>query len=329
VVHLVRRLVLGVAVLFVLSFASFCFFASRGDTYPTGRPVLTEYWTWLKGLFNGDSLQRLTQPVPTTLNHQPTTMLEAVGHTALLLGGALVLVTLLSVAIAVAAATTRGSALDLLLRCFTYLAWAMPAFLLALVVQRVFYALGDSFGFGPFPLAGWPGSCPAGLGIDAGTLPNCPSAGSGLRYGANLARYMTLPILTLAIGFVGLHARYLRSALIGTLDAPFITTARAKGLSERRIVLRHALRASLVTFVAVLLADFGAIFGAAMAVDWIFELNGLGTVLVSEFPISSPSPTDTYSVQLVLLLTGGLVLLTSYLSEFAVGWLDPRMRVEK
>jgi ABC-type dipeptide/oligopeptide/nickel transport system permease component len=63
-----------------------------------------------------------------------------------------------------------------------------------------------------------------------------------------------------------------------------------------------------------------------MAVDWIFELNGLGTVLVSEFPISSFSPIDIYSVQLVLLLTGALVIASSLLSELVVSWLDPRVR---
>jgi ABC-type dipeptide/oligopeptide/nickel transport system permease component len=89
-------------------------------------------------------------------------------------------------------------------------------------------------------------------------------------------------------------------------------------------VQRHALRASMSTFVGALLSDFGLIFGAALAVDWVFHLNGVGTVFVREFPIDSFSPTDTYSVQLVLLLSGALVLVSSVLSEIAVIMLDPR-----
>jgi peptide/nickel transport system permease protein len=269
----------------------------------------------------------LTQPAP-TFGFQPTTMLDALGHTAALLGGAMLLVSVFSLVLAVAAASRRGSALDVALRGLSYLAWGVPAFLLGMIVQKALYSVGTSYGVGPFPLAGWPGSCSAGLGINGGNLPNCPAAGSGVHYLLNVLRYVTFPAVTLAVGFIGLHARYLRSSLIDTLEAPFVTTARAKGLSERRVVFRHALRASLVTFVSALLADIGAVFGAAMAVDWIFELNGLGTVLVREFPIDSASPINLYSVQLVLLLTGGLVIATSYLSELSVGWLDPRMRAD-
>jgi ABC-type dipeptide/oligopeptide/nickel transport system permease component len=63
-----------------------------------------------------------------------------------------------------------------------------------------------------------------------------------------------------------------------------------------------------------------------MAIDWIFELNGLGTVLVNEFPANSGAPINTYSLQLVLLITGALVIASSFLSELAVGTLDPRTR---
>src|SRR6185437_9524028 len=99
----------------------------------------------------------------------------------------------------------------------------------------------------PFPIAGWPGTCPAGIGVNSGHLTPCPGAGSGARYVLNVLRSTALPALTLAAGFVGVHARYLRSALLETLARPFITTARAKGLPERDVLTRHALRASLAT----------------------------------------------------------------------------------
>lgn len=144
---------------------------------------------------------------------------------------------------------------------------------------------------------------------------------------------MTVPAAVLASGFVGLHGRYLRSALLATLDAPFVTTARAKGLAERAVLIRHALRASLATFASIVLSDFGAVFGAAMAVDWIFELNGLGTVLISEFPLNSDLLPDrrfinVYSMELVLLIAAALVLLSALFAEVAVASLDPRARAE-
>jgi peptide/nickel transport system permease protein len=110
------------------------------------------------------------------------------------------------------------------------------------------------------------------------------------------------------------------------MDAPYITTARAKGLTEERILLRHVLRIALAGFISGLLADIGAIFGAALAVDVVFRLNGLGTLLVSQFPINSFAPVDVYSVQLLLLITGGFVLLSGALADTIVAVLDPRLR---
>jgi peptide/nickel transport system permease protein len=325
-----RRLVLGFLVLAVLSLGSFCFFAWQdprlspvGEAHPS---LLALYWTWVKGLWGGASYHVLLfTAAPTRLNTQATTMFAALGHTSVLLATALAIVVLLSIALALVTASRRDSALDVLLRVVTYLAWAMPAFLLALLVQVLVDTISGSRGIGPFPLAGWPGSCPTGVGVNAGTLTPCPAAGSGIRYALNVARYVTLPAATLGLGFVGLHARYLRSALLEALDAPFVTTARAKGLSERRVLVHHALRASLVTFVGAVLADFGAIFGSAMAVDYIFQLNGLGTVFISEFPTDFGS-IDTYSIEPVLLLTAILVIVSSIVADLTIFWLDPRVR---
>jgi ABC-type dipeptide/oligopeptide/nickel transport system permease component len=317
----VKRLALAVLVLFVSSLASFWFFATNTDPLQ-GHPVLPEYWAWLKGIWTGRSTHSLLSNFPLW-----PMMLHALVHTCVLLVAALALVVVGSVALAVVAARRPGSAVDLLLRAASYLAWGIPAFLLALVVQLLAGDFGSAHGVGPFPIAGWPGSCPPGIGINAGTI-SCPPGGGGAHYVLNVLRYITLPAFTLALGFIGLHGRYLRSSLLDTLGAPYIVTARAKGLPERRVVFRHALRTSLVAFASALLADFGAIFGSALAVDWIFQLQGLGTVFIHEFPVTSYAPIDTYSVQLVLLLTASLVMISSFLGELLVLGLDPRLRAE-
>ena len=218
----------------------------------------------------------------------------------------MLLVVSFSLALGTAAARSRGSVLDLLLRGVSYLAWAVPAFLLGLVVQQLISAAGSSRGIGPFPVAGWPGICPASIGLNGGTITPCPAAGSGVHYVLNVLRYVTLPALTLAVGFVGLHARHLRAGLLDALDAPYITTARAKGLPERTVVLRHALRASLSTFAGALFADFGAVFGASLAVDWVFQLHGLGTNFIEQFNPFGQFNLD--SMEALLLVTAVLVI---------------------
>ena len=160
----VKRVALGGVVLAALSVASFCFFASRTDPFRT-HPLLPQYWTWLKGVGTGRSLH----PLP------GQSIADALGHTAALLLGTLVVVVLLSVATASAAARWRGSAADLLLRALSYVAWGLPAFLLAFLIQEGVSIASTSRGLGPFPLTGWPGFCPAGIGFNAGTINPCPA----------------------------------------------------------------------------------------------------------------------------------------------------------
>jgi peptide/nickel transport system permease protein len=327
---LIRRLGLAVVVVFVFASATFFFLASR--THPlSGHPLLPAYWRWLTGLFTGRSYHSLVFKERTGLRFTPDSLwphvLPALGRTAAFLAITLVMVVVFAVAIGVIAARWRGSVVDGVLRLATYLAWAVPAFLLALVVQQVASSIGNAHGLGPFPIAGWPGSCPAGTGLNAGRITPCPQAGSGVGYVLNVLRYLILPAATLAAGFIGVHSRYLRSQLASSLGEQFITTARAKGLPERTVILRHALRASLATFLSVLLADFGAVFGAALAVDWVFKLNGLGTLLLLQFPsVDSPVPIDTYLLQTLLMITAGFLLISTIVSELAVRWLDPRAR---
>jgi peptide/nickel transport system permease protein len=320
----VRRVLLAAVVLAVFSVTSFCLFSRLQP--PNGIPLLTQYWTWLKGVTEGSSLHSILHGNSGFFSSP--SLLGNLGHTAALLGVAMLLVVVFSIGLATAAARWRGSLLDVVLRGASYFAWAVPAFLLGLVVQQVVSSAGSAHGLGPFPLAGWPGSCPASIGLNYGNITPCRAAGSGAEYALNVLRYVALPAATLAIGFVGFHARYLRSALLDVLDAPYITTARAKGLPERMVVLRHALRVSLSTFVSALLGDFGVIFGAALAVDWVFKLGGLGTRFILLFNPNNGA-FSLYSMEALVLVTAVLVLVSSLLSELAVDWLDPRVRATR
>lgn len=321
-----RRVLLGVVVLAGFSLASFCFFASQFPPLK-GHPVLSEYWQWLRGIPSGASFQALVY-APASGRALWPKLLPALGHTLVLLAAAFAVILVLSVAIGTLSAVTRGSLLDIGLRFGSYLVWAVPAFLLAFMAQEAITSVGSAHGWGPFPPAGWPGSCPAAIGLNAGTISPCPAAGTGLRYALNVGRYITLPALILAVGFVGLYSRYLRTSLVTALDSPYVTTARAKGLPERTVVLRHALRNSLITFSAALFANFSLFFGAALAVDWVFQLNGLGSAFILEFRPDN-GLVDAYSMQLVLLMIGALVLVASVVSEFVVGLLDPRTSVTR
>ena len=304
----------------VLAAFSFLSYVLLARLQPSSRPdVLEGYGRWVRGIPTGATFHALLH------GRAGPPVLTALGHSAVLIGGAALLVVPLSILLASAAARRSGRPADLVLRGVSYLAWGIPAFLLAFLVSLAVTSLGGSHGLGPFPIAGWPGFCPAGIGVDSGTISPCPAAGTGLRYVLNVVRYVTLPVLTLAVGFIALHGRHLRASLVETLDAPFVTTARAKGLSERQVVRRHARRVVLPAFTAGLLADFGAVFGAALAVDYVFQLGGLGTLFVHEFNPNNGT-FDLDSLMTLVLVTAGLVLLSSFAGELAVDRLDPRVR---
>jgi peptide/nickel transport system permease protein len=333
-----RRVLLAAAVLLTVSFGTFALMATKFSTQCPGQfstntrfPPLastagqaaTLYWRWLKSVPSGRGLSDVCGGVIA----QPLWL--AFGHTAALLAATGLLVVVASLLLGTLAAARAGSALDGLLRAFSYAAWAVPSFVLALMLQSVLHWAGWRFGVHTFAQSGWPGYCPNQFNFLNSA--DCPSAGSGVHYVVGVLRHITVPAVALALAFVGLHSRYLRSSLLVSLQAPFTTTAYAKGLSERRVVLRHALRNSLATFTSVLLLDFGALFGAAMAVDWVFHLNGLGTLLVTEIAgVGSgdgPRYLDAYAIQTLLTLSATLVLASSVLAELAVVWLDPRARV--
>jgi peptide/nickel transport system permease protein len=314
-----RRLAFGLLALFVGLSASFFFWTSK---YYPSVPPLHAYWVWLRGMPSGRSFSHGLETA-----HLASSVGGAFGRTLLLLVLTLVLVLVISLPLGCLAAAKRGSAVDFFLRCASYAVWAVPAFLLATLAQEGLGRVPGGWGVGWFPYVGWAGECPGGQGIDQHNF-QCPAAGTGLTHVGLVLDHLALPAFALALGFIGLQARYLRSSLLDTLDEPYITVARAKGLSERAVVVRHGVRNALVTFVPAVVSDFGVIFGAALAIDFIFQLGGIGSLFINDLKlnIDAFAPVDTYAVQFALLLGGALMLTASVLGEVALWLLDPRTR---
>ena len=321
---LARRLLLAAAVLGAVSFGTFALMATKFSSTCASRftpvgafaPPLAAnvgdaaalYWDWLKGIpsgksfgvvCNGDVAQQIG---------------PAFGHTGALLAATGVLVVTLSLLLGTLAATRAGSALDAALRVFSYAAWAVPPFVLALMLQSILRWASERHGFHALAWGGW------------------PEGGSSARHLVDVLRHLAAPAVALAVAFVGLHSRYLRSSLLTALNAPYTTTARGKGLPERTVVLRHALRNSLATFTSALLLDFGAIFGAALAVDWVFGLKGVGMLLITEIAGigggDGPRYLNPYAIETLLASAAMLVVVSSVVAEIAVAGLDPRSRLQ-
>ena len=320
---LLRRLVFGLVATFAALSLTFLYFASK--FFPLrGTPTGHAYWVWLQGIPTGRSLtQGLVYP------HLLSLVGSAFGRTMLLLALTLVIVILISVPVGCISAARRGSALDFSLRLGTYVAWAVPGFVVAIVLQDGFGRIPLGWGLGWFPAVGWAGECPGGQGIDLHTA-RCPAAGTGLTHVGQVIYHLALPAIALALGFIAVNARYLRNSLLDALDAPYITVARGKGLTERAVLTRHALQNAFVAFVPGLVSSVGVIFGAALVVDYIFKLGGMGTLFISLLPygVDGVVQVDTYALMVLFLLSAVMMFTASMLGEVAVALLDPRMRLD-
>ncbi len=316
-----RRLAFGFVAMFVAVSASF-FFLAQHFLPLKGTPIGHAYWVWLRGIPSGRSLQNglLSGGLLSTVG-------SAFGRTLLLLAMTLVIVVVIAIPVGCLCAAMRGSFVDYALRIGTYVMWAAPVFIVAILFQEGFGRIPGGWGTGWFPSVGWAGQCPNGNGIDPHNF-QCPAAGHGLTHVGQVIYHLALPAFALALGFIGLHARYLRNSVIDALDAPFVTVARGKGLPERVVVMHHALRNAFVAFVPAIVSDIGLLFGAALAVDWIFQLGGMGTLFISTLKLSADAdvPVDTYELQLALLFAACVMLTASMLGEILLAVLDPRMR---
>jgi peptide/nickel transport system permease protein len=313
-VYAVRRLALAVFFVWLVSFGSFVAFGLSFDPlyqlnicleqrcklekemvtaqYHLHDPILQRYWYWLSGLIHhgfGSSVF----PIPGS----PTTAIDPalIGSaevTAQLMAVGLVLTVLFSVLIGVTSARRPGGSIDGSLRTVAYLTWSLPTFLTGVLLYRWLGPLGWFYDH----------RAPGG-----GFLP--------------WIRTITLPAVTLSLGLIGLYSRYVRTATLTELQRPYATVARAKGLSEIRMTIRHVLRNALGPFVSVLALDIGAIVGASLAADWVFQIGGLAGYFAN-----SINHADPFRLTAVVVVIAAVVSVFMFLSDLALGWLDPRAR---
>jgi peptide/nickel transport system permease protein len=139
--------------------------------------------------------------------------------------------------------------------------------------------------------------------------------------GTNL-RLMLLPALALSSGIAAVIMRQVRSSLLEVLQQEYVTTARAKGLTELAVVSVHALKNALIPVVAVIGLQAGTLIGGAVVIETIFSIPGMGRLIVDSMYFR-----DYPVVQAMLLLLAVVVLLTNLMTDLAYGYLDPRIRL--
>ena len=229
-------------------------------------------------------------------------ILAAAPVTISLVLGAAVIWLVIGVAGGVIAAANRGRFIDPLIMFFGIAAISVPAYWLGEVVNLITQSKLHSSIFAWVPAPGY---------VSFGTSPG------------QWALHLLFPWLTLAALYAGIYARVLRAELVNSLNEDYVRTARAKGLSERRILLRHALRCSLISIVSLFGLDFGALIGgAALLTEVVFGLPGVGLLTYT-----SLQNLDLPVIMGAVMYGAFFVVLANAVVDVLYAFLDPRVRV--
>lgn len=253
-------------------------------------PLWLQYWHWLSGILHGQMGQSLVMDRPAA-----PLILEALGRSAILAGTAFAIVASLGIALGVHAATHQGRVSDQVMTLAQFVFIAVPDFFWAILGVVVF--------------ASWLHWLPA-----TGYAP--PSGGL-----LASASHLVLPIVVLSIGLLAHISRLTRAAMLEALRSRYVLMARAKGMSERRVLWRHAAPNAMLPTITILAIDFGLLIGGVVVVETVFAYPGLGRLLV--FAIEHHD--------LPLLQAGMIVLTTIYalanlIADLGYAALNPRIR---
>ncbi len=271
--------------------------ASARASLGLDRPLPAQYLSWVTRAIRGDFGTSLAQGRPVA-----RVLAEAWPATALLVALSTAASWFLGIAIGAWQSSTRRRVTDALVSTVTVALNAMPGYWLGLALIMLFaYQLRWLPAFGA-------------EGLDADFL-------SGQARLMDRLRHLALPVLTLTLIGMGGAARFTRAAMLDISGAPFLLTARARGLSRARVVLRHQLRNALVPIVTLLGLSLPALFSGAVFVEAIFAWPGVGQVLVQ-----AVQARDYPVVMAAATLSAALVVTGALLAEFLVTRVDPRVR---
>lgn len=248
------------------------------------------YVSWISGLLKGDLGTSYTYRSP--VSDIVADRLQVSVPLALY---ALTLTILIAFPVGVLAAAWRGSAVDLFVMGATQLGIAVPNFWFAILMVIVFAINLGWFSAGGFP--GW----------DAGILA--------------VIKALTLPAVALALPQASILARVMRSSLLDTLSEDYIRSARAKGLSRRQVMWRHALRNAMIPVLTIIGLQFSFLLAGAIIIENVFFLPGLGRLVFQAI-----TQRDLIVVESVVMLLVFAVVLVNFLVDLAYAWVDPRLR---
>jgi peptide/nickel transport system permease protein len=317
--YVFRRVLYSIPVLIASTFLIFTFVSLSGDPLSQLRmqpgvdantikqieerkhlhdPVPVRYVYWLR--------DAVTDRFGTTLvGSRPIwpELKRVMGNTLQLLIAAQVLAILIAIAVGVYSAVRQYSAFDYGATTFSFLGLSTPEFWLALMLQVLVVNIFLASDVRIFYVAGLNSPNPDNFVLDR-------------------IQHLALPVIVIAIGNIATYSRFMRASMLEVINADYVRTARAKGISERAVVMKHAFRNALVPLVTLVSLNFGGLIGGAVIAETIFQLDGMGF-----YYIQALGEADPYPIMAWLVITATMIVIANLVADLIFAWLDPRVRL--
>jgi len=319
-IYVARRLLYSIPILIISTFLSFTFVSLAGNPtvalranprfsvntihnielkYHLNRSIPVRYGYWVQDVFT----HKLGRSLST---YQPLwpDITRTLGHTAQLIILSEVLAIILGVAVGIYSAIRQYSAFDYSFTTLSFLGYAMPIFWLALLLQILFVDIYLKWNVRIFYTSGL----------------NNPHHGT---WSLDRLQHLGLPVITLCVISFALYSRYMRASMLDVINSDYVRTARAKGVSEGRVVMRHVVRNALIPIVTVASLNVGGLLGGAIITETVFTLDGIGYYFIQKL-----QSTDLYAVMAYLLVTSIIIIFFNLIADVLYGYLDPRIRYD-
>ena len=321
--YIVRRILYSIPVVFAATFIIFTFVSVSGDPLTflkmqpdaardtiqriterehLDEPVPVRYFYWLE--------EAVTNKLGTTLvGERPIwpDLKRVMGHTLQLILAAEIFAVLLAIAIGVYSAVRQYSAFDYAATTFSVLGLATPVFWLALMLQVLTVNIFLESGIRIFYVAGLSSANP----------------GDGISFWVDRAQHLALPIFVLSVANIAAYSRFMRASMLEVINSDYVRTARAKGLRERGVIMKHAFRNALIPLVTLVALNFGGLLGGAIVTETVFQLDGMGFYFINAL-----GETDPYPIMAWLVVTSIMVVIGNLVADILYGVLDPRVRYD-
>lgn len=321
--YIVRRVLYSVVVLVAASFLTFTFVAVSGDPLASLRitpnvdeagveriaeekhlndSVPVRYWYWAKDALTNNFGTTLLTNEPILPN-----LWRVMKNTMQLVIAAELIAILIAIGIGVYSALRQYSPFDYAATTFSFLGLATPVFWFGLMLQVLMVVIYEGTGHLIFPIANL-------SGVDPGT---------GINFAIDRAHHLVLPVTVLMAASIATYSRFMRASMLEVVNSDYVRTARAKGLSEGRVTIRHAFRNALIPLVTVIALNFGGLLGGAIVTETVFSLDGMGLYFINAL-----NTNDPYPVMAWLMITATVIIFFNLVADIMYGVLDPRIRYE-